>query len=87
MRGGATDYLISRSPSTNSRRSWIAPRKRVRPMLPRNCCVSACGKPHDLGSRIGRSTEMEKLYRILSKVAQTAHPSVALGESGTAKSW
>ncbi len=38
-----------------------------------------------LGSMIGRSAEMEKLYRILSKVAQTTHPVLILGESGTGK--
>ncbi len=37
------------------------------------------------GSMIGRSTAMEKLYRILSKVAETAHPVLILGESGTGK--
>ncbi len=34
---------------------------------------------------IGRSPEMEKLYRILSKVAQSTHPVLVLGESGTGK--
>jgi two-component system response regulator HydG len=34
---------------------------------------------------IGRSTEMEKVYRILSKVAQSSHPVLILGESGTGK--
>ena len=34
---------------------------------------------------IGRSAEMEKLYRILSKVAQSTHPVLILGESGTGK--
>jgi DNA-binding NtrC family response regulator len=34
---------------------------------------------------IGRSGEMEKLYRILSKVAQSSHPVLILGESGTGK--
>jgi DNA-binding NtrC family response regulator len=38
-----------------------------------------------LGSIIGRSAEMEKLYRILSKVAQSTHPLLVLGESGTGK--
>jgi DNA-binding NtrC family response regulator len=38
-----------------------------------------------LGSMIGRSAEMEKLYRILSKVAQGSHPVLVLGESGTGK--
>jgi two-component system response regulator HydG len=34
---------------------------------------------------IGRAPEMEKLYRILSKVAVTSHPVLILGESGTGK--
>lgn len=38
-----------------------------------------------LGAMIGRSSEMEKLYRILSKVAQSTHPVLILGESGTGK--
>ena len=38
-----------------------------------------------LGAMIGRSAEMEKLYRILSKVAVTSHPVLVLGESGTGK--
>jgi two-component system response regulator HydG len=37
------------------------------------------------GSIIGRSPEMEKLYRILAKVAQSSHPVLILGESGTGK--
>ena len=35
-----------------------------------------------LGSMIGRSPEMEKIYRILSKVAQSTHPVLILGEGG-----
>jgi two-component system response regulator HydG len=38
-----------------------------------------------LGNIIGSGPEMEKLYRILSKVAQTTHPVLILGESGTGK--
>ena len=38
-----------------------------------------------LGNMIGRSVEMEKLYRILSKVALTSHPVLILGECGTGK--
>ena len=34
---------------------------------------------------IGRSPEMEKVYRILSKVAYSTHPVLILGESGTGK--
>src|SRR5206468_7548384 len=38
-----------------------------------------------MGQMIGRSPQMEKIYRILSKVAQTTHPVLILGESGTGK--
>jgi DNA-binding NtrC family response regulator len=37
------------------------------------------------GSIIGRSPEMEKLYRIIAKAAQSTHPVLVLGESGTGK--
>lgn len=37
------------------------------------------------GTLIGRSPEMERVYRILSKVANTTHPVLILGESGTGK--
>ena len=38
-----------------------------------------------MGQMIGRSPQMEKLYRILAKVAQSTHPVLILGESGTGK--
>lgn len=43
---------------------------------------TGCGE----GRLIGRAPGMEKLYRILSKVAFTTHPVLILGESGTGKS-
>jgi two-component system response regulator HydG len=38
-----------------------------------------------MGNLIGSSPAMEKLYRILSKVAATTHPVLIIGESGTGK--
>jgi DNA-binding NtrC family response regulator len=38
-----------------------------------------------MGNLVGNSPAMEKLYRILSKVAATAHPVLIVGESGTGK--
>jgi DNA-binding NtrC family response regulator len=37
------------------------------------------------GGIVGRSPEMEKLYRIISKAAHSSHPVLILGESGTGK--
>src|SRR3954465_14859775 len=37
------------------------------------------------GAIIGRSPEMEKLYRFISKAANSLHPVLILGESGTGK--
>jgi len=37
------------------------------------------------GSIIGRAPEMDTLYRIIGKAAQSAHPVLILGESGTGK--
>ena len=41
--------------------------------------------PSGMGELVGRTPEMEKLYRILSKVAFTNHPVLIVGESGTGK--
>jgi len=40
---------------------------------------------HGFGNIVGRSPEMEKLYRILGKAGQSTHPVLILGESGTGK--
>ena len=40
---------------------------------------------HGFGSLVGRAPEMEKLYRIIGKAANSSHPVLILGESGTGK--
>src|SRR5271167_1596944 len=37
------------------------------------------------GNLIGRAPDMEKLYRMIAKAGQSAHPVLILGESGTGK--
>jgi two-component system response regulator HydG len=85
MRIGATDYLTK--PFTLEELAVILQR------AVENRSVDAASRllrdrlrtQRGLGNIIGSSAEMEKLYRILSKVAQTTHPVLILGESGTGK--
>jgi two-component system response regulator HydG len=85
MRVGATDYLtkpfaleelVTVLERTAERTHFDLETRRLRERM-RN--------PKGPGHLIGRSPEMEKLYRILSKVAHTQHPVLILGESGTGK--
>ncbi len=40
---------------------------------------------HGFGNLVGHAPAMEKLYRIIAKAGQSAHPVLILGESGTGK--
>lgn len=85
MRGGAGDYLtkpfameelISILERAGQAKHFDLESRRLRERL-----RSQKGS----GRLIGQSPEMEKLYRILSKVANSSHPVMILGESGTGK--
>ena len=85
MRTGATEYLTKPFSldelsdvleKASERRHFDTESRRLREKL-----RTADG----FGMLIGRSPEMERVYRILSKVAHTAHPVLILGESGTGK--
>ncbi len=85
MRCGATDYLtkpftVDDFSSVLERAAETLTTDTATRQLREQLRVS-----QGLGSMIGRSGEMEKLYRILSKVAQSTHPVLILGESGTGK--
>jgi len=85
MRCGATDYLTK--PFTVDELSAVLERaaETVTIDLESRKLREQLRMSQGLGSMIGRSSEMEKLYRILSKVAQSTHPVLVLGESGTGK--
>jgi two-component system response regulator HydG len=85
MRTGAGDYLTKPFAMdelkdvlerTAQRRHFDIESRRLRDRLRSN---------QGMGQLIGRTAEMEKLYRILSKVAFSTHPVLILGESGTGK--
>jgi DNA-binding NtrC family response regulator len=85
MRTGATDYLtkpfaidelMTVLERASERRTLNLASRRLREKL---------RTQQGLGNIIGRSAEMDKMYRILSKVAFTTHPVLILGDSGTGK--
>ncbi|HEX4005659.1 MAG TPA: sigma-54 dependent transcriptional regulator [Acidobacteriaceae bacterium] len=85
MRSGASDYLVKPFSAEDLR--TVLQRLRGRRQLD----VASRGlrerlrSGHGMGSILGQSPEMEKLFRILSRVAQSNHPVLILGESGTGK--
>jgi DNA-binding NtrC family response regulator len=85
MRTGATDYLTK--PFTLEELGVVLARASERRTidLASRQLRDKLRTQQGLGNIIGSSPEMEKLYRILSKVAQTSHPVLLLGESGTGK--
>lgn len=85
MRMGATDYLTkpfamdeltSVLERAGQRRTFEIEGQRVQGTLRAQA---------GFGNLVGRSPEMEKLYRIISKVATANHPVLILGESGSGK--
>jgi DNA-binding NtrC family response regulator len=85
MRRGASDYLIK--PFAMDELSTVLDRaaSTLRTDAATRRLREKLRVSQGLGAMIGRSTEMEKMYRILSKVAQSTHPVLILGESGTGK--
>jgi len=85
MRAGASDYLTK--PFTVDELSTVLERVAERRALDiaSRRLREKLRTEQGLSNIIGRSAEMDKIYRILSKVALTTHPVLILGESGTGK--
>jgi DNA-binding NtrC family response regulator len=89
MRNGAADYLTK--PFAMDELATVLERTLERTMERRTAegasrrLRESLRSPQGLGNMIGRSPEMDKLYRILAKVAQSTHPVLILGESGVGK--
>ena len=85
MRTGATDYLTK--PFAMDELATVLTRAAARRDLESvsRSLRERLRSQQNLGTIVGQSPEMDTLYRILSKVAQSSHPVMILGESGTGK--
>ncbi len=85
MRIGAGDYLTK--PFAMEELTAVLERagKRVQFHLESRRLRERLRTKKGMGELVGQTPEMEKLYRILSKVAFSTHPVLILGESGTGK--
>jgi two-component system response regulator HydG len=85
MRMGAFDYLSKPYGTEEIRAILERAMEDLRLSTEKRALRERLRSNHGFGSIVGRSTEMEKLYRIISKAAQSAHPVLIMGESGTGK--
>lgn len=85
MRGGASDYLIK--PFSAEELATVLRRLADRRDLDVSCRTvrERLRNSTRTGMMLGESPEMEKLFRIVARVAQSTHPALILGESGTGK--
>ena len=85
MRAGAGDYLTKPFASEELVRMLRLAAERQTPLSERRRLRARLRNQRGAGYFAGSSPEMEKLYRMLAKVAESAHPALIVGESGTGK--
>jgi DNA-binding NtrC family response regulator len=85
MKAGAYDYISK--PFTFDELRLVLDRVTAHLKLAEENRVlrDAMRSKHGFGPLIGRAPEMERLYRIIAKAANSSHPVLILGESGTGK--
>jgi two-component system response regulator HydG len=85
MRGGATDYLTK--PFLMEELGTVLERAAHQRQVSgaSRTLRERLRTTGGAGNLVGRSQEMDKLYRILAKVAQSHHPALIAGEPGTGK--
>lgn len=85
MRVGASDYLMKPFASEELTTTLERAGEQRRFDLESRRLRERLRDDKRVGPLMGNSPEMEKLYRILSKVAHSNHPVLILGESGTGR--
>lgn len=85
MRAGAFDYLSKPFPLDLLTRAFDRATKRLCFDSERRKLRATVNGASGMIETLGQSVEMEDLYQILSKVADSRHPVMILGEDGTGK--
>jgi DNA-binding NtrC family response regulator len=85
MRTGACDYLSKPFPLYVLEKAFERAAKRLCFDVERRKIQEAADCRPGMGDALGQSVEMENLYRILSRVADSRHPVMIVGENGTGK--
>jgi DNA-binding NtrC family response regulator len=85
MKFGAYDYVTKPFGMEELRRLFERLAAELRLKTENRLLRETIKSRNGFGNIVGRSPEMEKLYRIIAKAAQSTHPVLILGESGTGK--
>ena len=85
MKAGAYDYISKPFTFDDLRLVLDRVTAQLKLAVENRMLREAMKSKHGFGSLVGRAPEMEKLYRIIGKAANSSHPVLILGESGTGK--
>jgi two-component system response regulator HydG len=85
MREGVSDVLVGPVTERDLRNSLAVATGEVKLSAENRLLRETVHRHHSFGTIVGQSPEMEKLYRIIAKVAKSNHPVLINGESGTGK--
>jgi DNA-binding NtrC family response regulator len=85
MKNGASDYLAKPFGMRELKLLLERAKDRLKEKVEKRRLGERIKSHQSFGNIIGRAPQMDGLYRIIGKAAQSSHPVLILGESGTGK--